>query len=532
MKKAKRVNIPAFDIASKVGIFAGSLMIAVTIACIYSPVIKSHALNSASEDVQIRLNVAPSISISIDASALNLNTSVNQFVSDTVNVNVSTNSQYGYTLTLEDADDSANMVHENSSISDVVTSTFSGTKTSSTMDGNTWGYSLNSTDFRKVPVYGSADTIRTSNGPVNTNTGYETTAVDFGAKVGPILAAGTYVDIVQFTAYVNGQDGNPLRDDIFAITNMQEMTPAVCSETTTPLASATTFDWDGSHRGDNTYVPRTVLTDTRDSNTYVVSKLADGNCWMSQNLALDLTANTPIIASRNDGTTFTATPDFSTQTNASGTSWFRNWEDQVTWRSYKPQTSASFFQGGVTAASSPSGLGDQYAWEATGNYYNLYAATAGTGPSLEFQSETFEATGSICPQGWRLPSLATGTKSFRNLIATTYNIDTVEDLDGEWVVASVNPVESPLNYVLASIYMGANDWGGWIDSDSFGIVGSYYSSTIYQNTQIEENDEIFVTNSSRPLHVEHDVYDGEEYNSFVLDYLDGVSGFSIRCVAI
>ena len=47
-----------------------------------------------------------------------------------------------------------------------------------------------------------------------------------------------------------------------------------------------------------------------------------------------------------------------------------------------------------------------------GNYYNFYAATAGTGnPNLT----SSDAPDSICPSGWHLPS-STGTGSYTTLV--------------------------------------------------------------------------------------------------------------------
>ena len=47
-----------------------------------------------------------------------------------------------------------------------------------------------------------------------------------------------------------------------------------------------------------------------------------------------------------------------------------------------------------------------------GNYYNFYAATAGTGnPNLT----SGDAPDSICPSGWHLPS-STGTSSYTTLV--------------------------------------------------------------------------------------------------------------------
>ena len=64
-------------------------------------------------------------------------------------------------------------------------------------------------------------------------------------------------------------------------------------------------------------VAQRTLYDIRDNNSYTVRKLADGNCWMTTNLNLSLSTNTPIIGSKNDGSAFTYTPTSCGGTNGS-----------------------------------------------------------------------------------------------------------------------------------------------------------------------------------------------------------------------
>ena len=192
----------------KVGIFAASLLVASSAVYLYSPIIGSHADTSAGADV--KLTVGEVISLNLDKTALDLNASINSFVLGTVNAVVSTNSQYGYSLTLEDEDADTNMVHTNENVDAVVSSDFDGKRTSSSMSDNTWGFSLDSTNFSKIPVNGSPVTLKHVNAPMTTDS--EATAVDFGVKVG-ILTSGTYTDKVVFTAYANGQDDDPDPDN-------------------------------------------------------------------------------------------------------------------------------------------------------------------------------------------------------------------------------------------------------------------------------------------------------------------------------
>ncbi len=432
---------------SKVGVFAASLFVTATAVYFYSPTFGSHADSSRSAEVNLTIGSALALSTSSDSLALEAN--VGDFVHGNIDVDVVTNSQYGYTLTLEDSDDDSSLIQLNSSVSDKLTSEFEGAKTGTAMDNNTWGFSLDATDYYYVPTFGNPVALKRT---VSAVTGdYDRTTVDFGAKVGMSLTAGTYTDVVKFTVYVNGADNNPedgtevgdpgvvpAPGTIHSITYMQDMTSAICNATTTPIKAARTFDWDGSYSVNQRYVPRARLIDARDGKTYLVSKLADGNCWMSQNLALDLTANTAIIASNNDGTTTLVTPNNTTQTTADVI-----WpQADDNWRSYKPQASESYFKNGMSMSSTPTGTNNTYDWEKTGNYYNWYAATAGTGDSALVDIET---SSSICPKGWRLPSNS-GTNSYFNLVKTVYGLNT-----GSITVAQTLR-SAPLNFLMAGEY--------------------------------------------------------------------------------
>ena len=139
------------------------------------------------------------------------------------------------------------------------------------------------------------------------------------------------------------------------------------------------------------------LTDTRDNNVYAVSKLADGNCWMIENLRLADTDsnNSPITLNstntNNPASTFTALSATSNEwcTEFNGTCINQN----------KLNTSNTISFTNNTTGSQTS---DIYSY---GNYYNWYTATAGTGT---YSQTSGNATGDICPKGWSLPTGGTG----------------------------------------------------------------------------------------------------------------------------
>lgn len=480
----------------KIGVSAVTVLAAVGAIFLWSPALKSHA---ESDTTDVNLNINDVMSLSLNADSLVLNTTPGHFVSGTIQATASTNSPYGYTLTLEDADSNTALTHENTSVSNAFTSDYTGSLTSSEMYDNTWGFSLNSTDFFRIPSYGWPVALKRTTEIMPTAP--ETTDVTFGVKAGSIVA-GAYSDSLIFTMYVNGQDGKPKETDdpaepgsaecygIHCIRSMQEMTADICAGSTTPDVSATALDWDGSHHGDPSYVPRTTLTDYRDFNVYIVSKLADGNCWMSQNLAFALDKTVALTSYRTDLTTKESwTPARSTMNNA-----ILGWPQGATQAaqttySYRLARAERYYRGGTQKSSSPTRSTREYYWEDGGTYYNWYAATAGDGLA-NVPSGTFED--SICPKGWRLPPI-TGDKSFGHLVVDTYN------------ATPTSALQAPLNFVLAGGFTFSNQ-----TKDTQGTHAYYWTATGGRGIT-----HVFKINTS----IEADVQ------------INSGNGESIRCVA-
>lgn len=351
------------NLHKNIGIFAASLLATSSAVYLYSPVIKTHADSSATAEISVTIGEV--MSLSLNTNELNLSSNPNNFVSGTINATVSTNSQYGYTLALEDVDGNTNLVHTNENISDAISSSFSGSKTSSEMEANTWGFSLNSTDFFKVPVNGSPVALKRTTTPMATET--ETTPVDFGVKLGNITS-GKYSDSVLFTMYVNGQDGKPtdptgqttpanpsepgyVPTGIVTIAKMQDMTHEICEAT---------------QIGEST-----LMLDDRDyaENYYTVKKLADGKCWMTENLRIHDKRITSDDSNIPEGEEFVIPASTSH-------GHFNDYNDVSV-------------QVDISDGSYHSG------------YYSFVAATAGWGKT-SVTSGT--APKDICPRGWRLPT--------------------------------------------------------------------------------------------------------------------------------
>ena len=202
---------------------------------------------------------------------------------------------------------------------------------------------------------------------------------------------------------------------LYSISNMQQMNPNICKANTTPNRTATTLDADGSHHGDPSYVPTKTLTDTRDNNTYTVSKLADGKCWMTQNLRIIDKTITPA-------------------------------DSNVTANYTIPASSINGFSSYDTS--------NAYV-DSDGGFYTWYAATAGTGTqSLSTRGQN--TTASICPKGWRLPT--GGDNGEFKALYSNYN-------------SSSALRSNPVNFTLSGYVGGSSRL-------SQGSYGYYWSSTV------------------------------------------------------
>ena len=143
----------------------------------------------------------------------------------------------------------------------------------------------------------------------------------------------------------------------------------------------------------------TALTDTRDNSTYAVVKFGDNQCWMIENLRLDLNNQDLTITDLN---TNKPSADFSLAVNsnhpASSNSFCNNnnsaCNNQVLFNTNNTNRN-------LTASSNTNN--NSSSWYSYGNYYNWYTATAGNG-TYGLNTEGASANGDICPANWRLPS--------------------------------------------------------------------------------------------------------------------------------
>ncbi len=213
----------------------------------------------------------------------------------------------------------------------------------------------------------------------------------------------------------------------------------------------------------------TALTDQRDGNTYTVAKLADGKCWMTENLRLDNTASHnsdgALAQGYNSGFIGLADPESSTATtntlysNSNITSSNRNFR----FPRYNNQNTSSPVSNMTEASVNVYGYG---------NYYTWAAAVASIGDhTTDKQSIT---NTSICPSGWHLPTSGSNTADF-DALDIIMGGDGVDYSSAEYLEWR----KYPANFLISG-----NIGMGFDNSATYrGQAGFYWSSTVIDGTR-------------------------------------------------
>ena len=212
-------------------------------------------------------------------------------------------------------------------------------------------------------------------------------------------------------------------------------------------------------------VAQRILYDIRDGNSYRVRKLADGNCWMTENLRLEFDGNTTYDSSTTNlalGTTIkpSATQARTTAPTAA---------EIAEWAFANPPTTVQtnrWLSRGTqrkSEAATPSGdlTGEN---QLLGVYYNWYTATASSGNyDLAGEGETI-AQSSICPAGWQL-SRKFADGSYFNLLMNAYSFVTQQGSQSSEIIAAFHkiPFSMPYSGLIFSENGGTN-WQGSVSA--------------------------------------------------------------------
>ena len=146
----------------------------------------------------------------------------------------------------------------------------------------------------------------------------------------------------------------------------------------------------------------TTVKDSRDGQAYRIQRLADGKCWMLDNLNLGVNSLTTDLTSSNSNLSTTVTA-----------STFNGWRKTNSTFSYNTNvnTAGQFI---------PQRGRDPQSGTGYGALYNYYAATGGSISGTSFAVAEYD----ICPAGWRMPTGgASGdfAKLYQNSSYNTYS---------------------------------------------------------------------------------------------------------------
>lgn len=273
----------------------------------------------------------------------------------------------------------------------------------------------------------------------------------------------------------------------------------------------------------------TALTDIRDQQVYAVAKLADGKCWMIENLRLDNrnTSNSLDAQGYNPSFVGLADPEpVSSFSNAgiANTIYSTDGSTTVNITGIEPAFRIPRYNDANTNAPNIIMNNPENPVYAYGNYYTWTAAIADTSPYND-QSFNVDVTGtSICPASWHLPIGGIAGKQEENdflalIIAAsnlqplfdTYSVPFYADGVGDTSGTTVSNIlrDYPNNFT----YNGSLENG---DIKSRGSLGNYWSSTIHSAIKAFYLE--LDSNRVRPAFVGYD------------DGADKSAGRAIRCM--
>lgn len=424
------------------------------------------------------------------------------FASNTAKLTVGTNNYNGYSVYVHSAGETTDLVSTDATNKRTV-APIAENVTLENFATNTWGYSLDAGEqkvYRPVMVEVSEAVVKTDG--VAANDQYDLT---FGVAVGSDLPMGTYSNSVVVSVIANPSVVTNLEQ----ATYMQEMTGDICKNTA----------YDTTKR----------LIDSRDGTAYWVAKLKDGNCWMTQNLALEIPEeglswlDTDITEDWTLSSTYPPTKTLSlgeagsSSSQKSTSSWnfgkgkqyvLTKPNDTTDCGSATVMTQCTMFQdvSGLVARTKLTTDGtivDETSYDAhylLGNRYAFGAATAGTGGLVV--ADNTNATGSICPKGWKLPQGGNDRNS-----GSFYYL-----LNQYGLTSSTSNSATGYNIAMSPLYLfrgGSMTYQGGFSNGGYGA--HFWTNTAYSNSEA-----YYMSFAGTMLNVS--------------SYTNRYRGFQVRCV--
>ena len=427
------------------------------------------------------VEVMPSLTVTV--SDANIEAAFDQISTTSTRLSVSSNNATGYNTTISTSSASNDLKHTTANYA-IPSITESVSKAN--IPVGHWGFSVDNNTYIAMPTFDNSKQLT----EVSQNLPGDTfTDLYFATNIGTSTPSGTYTNSMLITVVPNytpvslaesyrlagktrvaGNDGR----SFYA---MQDMSTSICVNADKEESSIQAID-------------------LRDNKIYWITKLKDGNCWMTQNLDFDITATNVTPELSDVEVAWNSSSAYPPQTTSTTV-----FSDSTSTGTYSYDPGDKYLPDGINAATSIDcsvAENKENCHYHVGNYYQWNAATAGTGEALTDQ----DAPGSICPKGWRLPTSNTYAtdKSFGKL-TSVYSITNNTDGTSDAILRS-----SPFFFTRS----------GDAAHESLlneGDNGYYWSSRAYADTNRTYN-----------------LYFG---NSFVRPngYYSRNLGFSVRCVA-
>ena len=209
----------------------------------------------------------------------------------------------------------------------------------------------------------------------------------------------------------------------------------------------------------------TPVYDNRDNSVYWIQKLADGNCWMLDNMTLDLTNSTTINAITTSNTDVDAPSLVSlksgnrTNGNQYATAGFAVWNSSNPSNYQNVAKANSESKATILAPENASPYTNSIAGAygigqgKIGMYYNYCAASAGN-YCYDQNFGSGNSTSSICPRGWRMPTGKAGSGEYSTLCAAIKGSSCVTTREDYETMDANNPnsFQHQLSTPLSGIY--------------------------------------------------------------------------------
>ena len=244
--------------------------------------------------------------------------------------------------------------------------------------------------------------------------------------------------------------------------------------------------------------------DKRDGKKYWVTKLKDGNIWMTQNLDLDIEANTTLSSQTTD---LNVAYDSSTGQYAEYNDGYTESNGIIYYTPASTATTIDFtgtnvpgWQGSNTAPYTANKTDStETGHNSLGNYYNWTAAIA-SNKSTSLTASTYDNVNnnpknSICPKGWRLPTIS---RQSTNDTGSTNEFARLNYLyNNSSSTSSINLTMFPLwftknGYIKAQTLNNINDeanyWSSTLHNSGFAYFLSFTKNNVKDSQIVEYND--------------------------------------------